>query len=648
MFANAEPLNINLTSGELKLTDDNPIELGETLLVGGNSTGNSGKLILENARDVFWKEQTFTVGATASSGKGFGWLVVSNSTLRSTCDSEVFLDTALDSNNKPAGVGRGNLWIGRHSRGILEVEDGAVISNKLYVGGGGPTAHTGAGVGAIYQRGGTVYPICRTTAYKSSSIGVAGTGFWQLEGGEINFSSVDATVTNCFALGSYGRAVFIQLGGNVNLMGDNYITLGQMNYGRGHYCLLKGTTESPHFDILMGGKGTAEKDMINKNANEYRISHLTVDGNESKLLLKSYVRACQHLNSVQEAYVNLNNGGELELQYFYTSYNYTGYTNSLRQDVSLPLNVNFNGGILKTLTENFDVFAYNGIQRCSRVAVYEKGMTIDCDKGNGKSRTLPIEAAGEGGIASIALTQPVEGCIAPHVIISGDGYGASAIPCFDTKTRTVTNVYLTCRGWGYTEENTTVKLYDGASAVNAAEITFTVADNETGGFTKKGPYKFTLGNTNSWRKTTSILEGEMCLLCDWAVPSNTVLILNSDATLDLNNKEATFCGLNGTGGSVLNGTLKLTGEWTIDAAKLAADGDSGEFDADIEICDLKISISDETLLGADTWKYVLFSVAEGRSISGAPQAVGMKGWRIETDDRSCELVKFRGTVFTLR
>ena len=160
MFANAEPLNINLTSGELKLTDDNPIELGETLLVGGNSTGDSGKLILENARDVFWNAQTFTVGATASSGKGFGWLVVSNSTLRSKCDSEDFLETGENY------VGRGNLWIGRHSRGILEVEDGAVISNKLYVGGGGPTAHTGAGVGAIYQRGGTVYPICRTTAYK--------------------------------------------------------------------------------------------------------------------------------------------------------------------------------------------------------------------------------------------------------------------------------------------------------------------------------------------------------------------------------------------------------------------------------------------------------------------------------------------------
>ena len=145
-----------------------------------------------------------------------------------------------------------------------------------------------------------------------------------------------------------------------------------------------------------------------------------------------------------------------------------------------------------------------------------------------------------------------------------------------------------------------------------------------------------------------MLEGTLKVRCDWAIPSNTVLTLNSGAILDLNDKEITFCGLNGTGGTVENGALKLTGEWVVDAVKLAADGDSGEFDADIEINDLKVSISDETLLGADTWKYVLFSVAENRSITGIPQSVGMKGWRIEMNDRSCNLVKFRGTVFTLR
>jgi hypothetical protein len=112
----------------------------------------------------------------------------------------------------------------------------------------------------------------------------------------------------------------------------------------------------------------------------------------------------------------------------------------------------------------------------------------------------------------------------------------------------------------------------------------------------------------------------------------------------LNDKEITFCGLNGTGGTVENGDLNLTGEWVIDAENLS---DGGVFDANIVISDLKVSISDESLLRADTWKYVLFSVSEGNTVSGVPVA-DMKGWRIEMNERSCNLIKHRGTVFTLR
>ncbi|MBO5941281.1 MAG: hypothetical protein J6R18_08835 [Kiritimatiellae bacterium] len=637
--ADQERMNIVLYPGVGEIINsDEPITLGADLRVGGDDEDDVGKLIISNAADVVWDEQTFTVGSTNSAGKGLGWLVVTNSTLRSKCDSEKFLDESNSS------VGRGNLWIGRFSRGILEVEEDAVISNKLYVGGGGPGASSGKGVGAIYQRGGTIYPVCQQTDYKSSALGIAGTGFWQNENGNIEFMT-GATSERVFMIGGYGKGIYIQRGGELNLGAKGKLGVGARNYGSGTCCILGGTVRANILTASNGNQSNIE-------------SFVTVEGYGSELLLGAYTQGCTYgpyprdnptKNLDQRLSINLNNGGLFQTTQIASLSDYDKY------GCPYPLTVNFNGGVLRVKGSG-DMFCsenaeYNFKHRVAKVAIYENGATIDCAV-NGKSINVPFEPAGPGGIASIELSEPITGLIAPHIKITCNvitGYSASAIADFNTATRTVEGIHLTCHGWGYSKDHTTITIYDGATKVrdlNPEE--FRVADNVTGGFTKKGSGRLMLGNTNGWCKTTSILEGELYVNCDWAVPSNTVLTLNTGATLDLNDKEITFCGLNGTGGIVENGALKLTGEWVVDAVKLAADGDSGEFDADIEINDLKVSISDETLLGADTWKYVLFSVAENRSITGIPQSVGMKGWRIEMNDRSCNLVKFRGTVFTLR
>ena len=60
----------------------------------------------------------------------------------------------------------------------------------------------------------------------------------------------------------------------------------------------------------------------------------------------------------------------------------------------------------------------------------------------------------------------------------------------------------------------------------------------------------------------------MKAMYDKSIPSGTHLTLANDATLDLNNvSEATFTGVDGTGGTVANGELKIVGEWTVSAKK---------------------------------------------------------------------------------
>jgi len=159
------------------------------------------------------------------------------------------------------------------------------------------------------------------------------------------------------------------------------------------------------------------------------------------------------------------------------------------------------------------------------------------------------------------------------VIVSGDGYGASAVADWDFKARKLKGIKITSHGWGYTQGVVTVTVRTVQQTVSISGANVTVGDNDIGGFTLVGANTFTLNATNSWQKWTRVNGGTLTVGSNGAIPSGTELVLNG-GTLDLSGFDAdserptTFCGLSGTGGTAINGSVKVAGEWQVSASNL--------------------------------------------------------------------------------
>lgn len=557
-FTAEHPLDISSTAGTVRLSGDETINLG-TVTLTGTSANDGGTLLLENAADVKFGHATITLGNLASrTPTSTGELIVSNSTL---CATEVpTTDT----------YGDAAIWVGRYSQGILRIEGDSVVSNRVLVGGGNASgkAHeaNNYGVGAIYQRGGKLFPrrSPTSTLYYGSSIGVAGHGYYELTDDAYCEFAYNAS------FGYVGSCVVMQYDGNVVLKGGTLYT-GYYNYNGNHECtyyIRKGALD-------LGGNSC----WLSYGAGTRTV--LTLDGPEAKFSIGSSVSANQKNDN--ETVLNLNNGGEFEAWFLSQKYS--------REESSkeYPLVVNFNGGILKhgSVKAYPDMFN-NDTQPVNKVTVYEKGAVFNSynELATGANANLlttkgvNIDGASGNGIQSITLPEPLTDCIAaPRVIIECEGaYGATAVAEIDNRTATVTNILVTSHGWGYTPEGTKVSLRYGRYSNRFGTGSDTgyvlpsesvvIGPNTAGGLTKIGIGQLNVYGTNTWAQWTRVQEGTVKAMYDKSIPSGTYLTLANDATLDLNNvSEATFTGVDGTGGTVANGDLKIVGEWKISAKK---------------------------------------------------------------------------------
>lgn len=119
----------------------------------------------------------------SNGGMQYGELTVSNALVRNVAD------LARTSHTYSQGYEYG-IFVGKNAGGILRVQDGAVISNKLQIGtgcggittGDGYASTGGRGSGAVYQSGGQVVTI-GGAEYRQNVLGNAGTGYYELKGG---------------------------------------------------------------------------------------------------------------------------------------------------------------------------------------------------------------------------------------------------------------------------------------------------------------------------------------------------------------------------------------------------------------------------------------------------------------------------------
>lgn len=539
------PLDIAWSNGTLRLTGPDTITLGSAQVAPGKQPIDKPSTLMLDGASVVFGEDGLNIGSRrqdATRDSGYARLVVSNSTL--SCSVE---EVSSD-------IFNGTLFIGRNAYGTLEVEDGAVISNRLVVGGGGgkdaPTSK-GAGRGVVLQRGGRVFTrgTSASVAY-TSNVGGTGEGYYELSGGELKTSGY-------FGIGNYHHGTFLQLGGMATF-GPFY--LAYANGGNGHYTLLGGTTKCTSTVYLTGGTSGE--------------GFLTVSGPQSHFDCSdaSYSRIALNgkNNYPLRTTINVNDEGVLTVSGFYA-----GQTSTLE----LPFILNFNGGVLRhaAVYNNPSIFWFSNTKATPKVVVYEKGIVLDSNGTNITTAAAAITAEKTGGIRSIDLAAPVEDCyLPPEVYITSDtGFGASATALIDSRTHTLTNILVTSHGWGYTAENTTVALrYGRGTPISDAAyaVTPTFGDNDVGGFTKRGEGKVTVKNANAWEKWTRIEGGTLLIGEAGAVPNGTALTLSNGATIDFGNFEPlpTFTGLDGTGGTVSNGAIVVTGPMTVSAKAFVA------------------------------------------------------------------------------
>lgn len=449
-------------------------------------------------------------------------------------------------------------------RGILEVREGGIVTNRVNVAGGnasvGKVSTTASGA-LFIRNGGTVHNPYQSNA--SGWFGNYGHGYAEVEEGATWVMGNEWVRFG--AHGGYG--VFWQKGGTVTHQGQ-HITPGYAGgFGRLRFSGGTLTGRGMMLDCTLWDVDTKSGDAV-----------CTVDGGSISLVDYCVMAA----NSGSTAILNLNGGvfrpvaidkatnvwNSLSCNYTTITSNYGAagvpYSNN-RADV------NFNGGTLRAYANNYCLFGSSGggNTKPDRATVYAGGAVIDTD-GKNVTLNMSLGAPSGKGITNVPFTcsTPWNYTGSPVVTIVGDGTGASAFAEFDSTNGTITGVVVTSPGNDYT---TAKAIIARGGWTNTVEVPLTayLSDNVlTGGLTKVGSGRLDVTSVNTYRGPTVVRAGTLRLGIDNAIDAASLLRVESGATADLNGKALSVSGLAGEG--TVTGNLTVTGTWHVAAADLIA------------------------------------------------------------------------------
>lgn len=434
-----------------------------------------------------------------------------------------------------------NITISGTSKPVLEICDGAIISNKLVIG------NASGQQGAVYQRGGRLRSLSR--GENDTYVGENGYGYYEVSDGVADFNG-------WMGFGHKTGAGVLQITGGTNKF--DVLPISRGGYGRMY---MSGGTLTGSSVLFLGeqqwGGGTDVGD-----------SFVTVDGTAD--VTASEVQICQRTNNFTAA-LNLN-GGRLCANAVFEP----NYQPSLRS-ASAKSYLNFNGGTLRARQTRSQFFGSTGYQ-LDRVTAFGRGAFIDTQTYNVDNGQVPIQKPTGRGIKRItypANTATNNYIGSPEVYISGGGgVGASAYVTFDSKSQTIGAVVVTSPGWDYTEPPT-VKFYNaGRTAFVTCDVELTDGDEQaSGGLVKLGTGTFTVTQPCTYTGDTIVSNGTFKLGCANALPvDNTVRLATGDSTFHLNDNTVTLGGFGGAG-TVAGGTgaaLTVTRKLVFDPGDLVA------------------------------------------------------------------------------
>ncbi|MBR4938499.1 MAG: autotransporter-associated beta strand repeat-containing protein, partial [Kiritimatiellae bacterium] len=388
--------------------------------------------------------------------------------------------------------------VGGGGDGILEIGPGTAMTNRLYVGYGG--------VGAVYQTGGYFFNrFAGGDVLLRPGIGYDGYGYYELRGGV--YAEGGGIRQMCATLNSVG--VLDVYGGAVKATGTDQLWMNAKAGAVGVIVLRGGSYEVKGIARVPDNKG---------------VFCFTQEGEDSVASFNTLEMGCV---SDSTSIVNLN-GGVFSAE------------EVCRRNVSGTVSVfNFNGGTMKARNDKPLFRAYSSRVMIDHVVSYGRGAAFDTN-GNNVELGMPVKAPSGLGVVSIVWTaadaEENRYIGAPAVVISGDGFGATACADFDFRSGCVTNIRVTCSGSGYTQGNVSATLRYGSAK---RQLQVTLSPVVPGGIIKKGRGTLTLDNANSYAGETAVEAGTLKAGTAGAIPSGGALRLDG-GVLDLNGHAPTF------------------------------------------------------------------------------------------------------------
>ena len=506
--ATAHP-TIHISEGELRLTGEKPFYLGETFVgTNTNARAMTATLKLDGANVVIGEDPLY-VGSgltrTWSKQTSTGRLIVTNSVV---CNSDIFTPSFSIYNTNRA------ICVGHKYTGVMDIYAGAVITNRLLVGGVYENYHDSAS--AVHQYGGEMAAI-GGKAWNSSGgsyIGVfSGNGYYELNGGTF-------AMLGSISIGYYGVGSFVQYGGH-SVFADHPLStertrFGPLAIGNGGNATMRfvgGTCEIHNTPSLTGGETNNGRSRMTIEDTAY------VDAGTNSVMITGSTTATGTWTNTADFVIC--NGGTLRAGGFHR-----GHTDSASPNFRQVYTVAFNDGTLKLGASGSEIFRRQvtwGSRAVTNAVIYAGGMTLDTDGQTGNYTATPFKGPWGGGVVSVPC-EPITGLIAaPVVDIMGDGFGATAVAEFDSATGTMTGVKVVAPGVGYTHATAWIyKLKESSTSV-----TCVVEPNaNTGSFTKKGEGDFTLNAVNTWGGQTILEGGTLRLGVTGALPEGTTVVYN--------------------------------------------------------------------------------------------------------------------------
>ena len=326
-------------------------------------------------------------------------------------------------------------------------------------------------------------------------------------------------------------------------------------------------------------------------------------------------------DGAQTNIIALGNGGIFESGRFYTGTNSDNTEKYLK-----PFNaVLSDGGVIRpsgSWSWN-DISAGNYLRNPSRCVLFEGGLTVDTSLLSAQSTiSLDFEPPSGKGFCSIAL--PAEAmsaaysCAARIVISDSTGWGAVAYADFDKATGHLTEVKIVSPGCDYSDAPTVaVESPDGKTFYSCA---FTLTDNVSGGFTKRGAQILEVYGANTVKGDTVVESGVLKVMTEQAAPAESVVRVRKNAELQLvwSVKSLRAAGGAGTISRINNGggTVTLT-EGIVAYADDMLSGEAVTFTDGVNFADgAAVGVADAEKLQGRQGRYLVARTLNG-TIGGA-------------------------------